>query len=70
MFRLLVGDYEERGWKTILVKDGDGLLKLASQSVVEGEGNKCWFVHDGEPSSLFWIEMHLKASYASIPPLI
>src|SRR5229473_1845956 len=41
-----IGDQEKCGWKTVSVKDGDGLFKLASQSVVKREGNKCWFVHD------------------------
>ena len=39
-----ISDQEESGWKAVLVKDGDCLFELASQSVVEREGNKCWFV--------------------------
>ena len=30
--------------KTVLVEDRDGLFELTSQSVVEGERNKCGFV--------------------------
>jgi len=47
MFRLAVGDYEERSWKAVLVEDGEGLFKLASQPIVKREGNNCWSVHVG-----------------------
>jgi hypothetical protein len=30
-----VGDQEKCGWQTVPVKDGDGMFKLASQSVIE-----------------------------------
>src|SRR5258707_10819592 len=43
--RVGIGDQEERRGEAIPVEDGDSLLELASQSVVEGKGNKCWFVH-------------------------
>src|ERR1700731_4070223 len=43
--RISVGNQEKRGRKTVLVEDRNGLFELTSQSVVEGEGNKCWFVH-------------------------
>jgi len=45
MDRISVGNQEKCGGKTILVEDRNGLFELTSQSVVEGEGNKCWFVH-------------------------
>src|SRR6202035_1520128 len=47
-YRVSISDQEKSGWQTVLVKDGDGLFKLASQSVVKREGNKCWSVgHTG-----------------------
>src|ERR1700724_1565672 len=45
MDRISIGNQEKRGRKTVLVEDRNGLFELTSQSVVEGEGNKCWFVH-------------------------
>src|ERR1700680_2803593 len=45
MDRISVGNQEKCGRKTVLVEDRNGLFELTSQSVVEGEGNKCWFVH-------------------------
>jgi hypothetical protein len=44
--RVSVGDQEKCGGKTMLVKDRDGLLELASQAVVESQGNECWFFHE------------------------
>jgi hypothetical protein len=45
MDRISVGNQEKCGGKTVLVEDRNGLFELTSQSVIEGEGNKCWFVH-------------------------
>jgi hypothetical protein len=40
-----VGGQEESCWESMLVEDGNRTLELASQSVIEGEGTKCRFVH-------------------------
>jgi hypothetical protein len=41
--RICVGNQEERSPEAVLVEEGDRSLKLAPQSVVEGERNECFF---------------------------
>ncbi len=48
-----VGDQEKRGREIVSVKNWDGLLELASQSVIERQRNERWFVHSRLDVAIF-----------------
>jgi hypothetical protein len=39
--RIGIGDYEKRSKQIISIEDGNGTIQLATESVVEGQGDEC-----------------------------